>query len=162
MCKSITPEPTKRQLGLVIGGERFRELGYQGGLGSAWRVTRRVCDFLPFSPKTVFTQAAADFCLINKPETETLMRYTPTACPKCGTALASSPKGGRPSRWCCEGCKRSGEAEMARLQTQLRSFEEGRWVHLLNYDEVPARRQRVIAEMQARYDQLAGVPERTS
>ena len=49
---------------------------------------------------------------------------------------------------------------MTRLQTQLRSFEEGRYVHLLNYDEVPPRRQKVIAEMQARFDHLAGVPER--
>jgi hypothetical protein len=38
---------------------------------------------------------------------------------------------------------------MARLQSQLRAFEEGRWVHLLNYDEVPPRRQKVITEMQA-------------
>ena len=41
-----------------------------------------------------------------------------------------------------------------------KSFEEGRYVHLLNYDEVPPRRQKVIAEMQARYDHLAGVPKR--
>jgi hypothetical protein len=88
------------------------------------------------------------------------MRYTPIECPKCGTELASSPKGGRPTRWCCEGCKRSGEAEMARLQSQLRDFEGGRWVHLLNYDEVPPRRAKVLAEMQARYDHLAGVPQR--
>jgi predicted amidophosphoribosyltransferase len=87
------------------------------------------------------------------------MRYTPTECPKCGAPLAKSPGGGRPTRWCCEGCKRSGESEMSRLQSLLKGFEEGRYVHLLNYDEVPPRRQKVIAEMQARYDHLAGVPE---
>jgi hypothetical protein len=90
------------------------------------------------------------------------MRYTPSACPKCGAELPSSPKGGRPTRWCCDGCRKSGEAEMARLQSLLRKFEEGRYVHLLNYDDVPPRRQKVIAEMQARYDHLAGVPKRTS
>jgi hypothetical protein len=51
---------------------------------------------------------------------------------------------------------------MSRLQSLLRKFEEGRYVHLLNYDGVPPRRQKVIADMQARYDRLAGVPERTS
>jgi hypothetical protein len=51
---------------------------------------------------------------------------------------------------------------MARLQRLLVKFEEGQYVHLLSYDEVPPRRQKVIDEMQARYDQLAGVPERTS
>jgi hypothetical protein len=88
--------------------------------------------------------------------------YTPSECPKCGTAIAKSPSGGRPTRWCCEGCKRSGEAEMSRLQSLLRKFEQGRGVELLNREEVSPRRQRVIAEMQARYDHLAGVPERAS
>jgi hypothetical protein len=85
------------------------------------------------------------------------MRYTPSQCPKCGAELAKSPRGGRPTRWCCEGCKRSGEAEMARLQSLLRGFEEGRGVELLNRDEVSPRRVKVIAHMQARYDHLAGV-----
>jgi len=88
------------------------------------------------------------------------MRYTPSECPKCGAPLENSPKGGRPTRWCSEGCKRSGEAEMSRLQTHLRGFEEGRWVHLLNYDDVPPRREKVLAAMQARHDHLAGVPVR--
>lgn len=95
------------------------------------------------------------------------MRYTPSECPKCGGELAGSPKGGRPTRWCCEGCKRSGEAEMARLQAQLRSWEDGRRVDKLNgYDTSPfhsessGRREAIINEMQARYDHLAGVPER--
>jgi hypothetical protein len=87
------------------------------------------------------------------------MRYTPTECPKCGTELRKNPKGGRPTRWCSDGCLRAGEAEMARLQRLLVKFEEGQYVHLLSYDEVPPRRQKVIAEMQARYDHLAGVPE---
>jgi hypothetical protein len=49
---------------------------------------------------------------------------------------------------------------MGRLQFLLRKFEEGRGVELLNREEASSRRQRVIAEMQARYDHLAGVPER--
>jgi len=48
---------------------------------------------------------------------------------------------------------------MARLQSQLRAFEEGHWVHLLNHDDVSPRRQKVLTEMQARYDHLAGVPK---
>ena len=41
-------------------------------------------------------------------------KYLPTECPKCGADLPKrSPKGGRPSRWCSEGCQRSGEAEMS-------------------------------------------------
>jgi hypothetical protein len=85
-------------------------------------------------------------------------KFTPATCRKCSSQLAKSPGGGRPTRWCCEGCKRSGEAEMARLHALLRRFEEGRGVELLNRDEVSPRRVKVIADMQARYDHLAGVP----
>lgn len=85
------------------------------------------------------------------------MKYTPTACPKCGGALEDKPRGGRPTRWCCEGCKRSGETEMARLDSLLRTFTEGRYVDKLN-GWPTERRDAIIAEMQARYDHLAGVP----
>jgi hypothetical protein len=88
------------------------------------------------------------------------MKYRPKNCVKCGGDLQSpSPRGGRPSRFCCDGCKVSAEAEMRRLNTNLRAFEEGRSVQLLNQDEVSPRRQKVIAEMQARFDHLAGVPK---
>jgi hypothetical protein len=51
-------------------------------------------------------------------------KYLPTGCPKCGADLPKRlPKGGRPSRWCSEGCQRSGEAEMSRLQSLLRKLE---------------------------------------
>ncbi len=60
------------------------------------------------------------------------MPYTPTECPKCGNALVRNPKGGRPTRWCSEGCKRSGESEMARLDSLLRLFTEGKYVDLIN------------------------------
>jgi hypothetical protein len=87
------------------------------------------------------------------------MKYTPTECPKCGATLtAPGRRGGRPSRWCCDGCQRSGEAEMARLNFLLKKFEEGRGIELLNAGRVLPRRQQVITEMQARYDHLAGVP----
>jgi hypothetical protein len=48
---------------------------------------------------------------------------------------------------------------MRRLNVHLRAFETGRYVELLNRDEVSERRQKVIAEMQARFDHLAGVPK---
>ena len=114
-------------------------------------------------PKTLFAQAVPDFYLITNPTRNgKAMRYTPTECPKCGTELARSPKGGRPTRWCSDGCRNAGEAEMTRLQRLLVKFEEGQTRHLLNYAEANPRRQKVIDEMQARYDHLAGCPERTS
>jgi len=48
---------------------------------------------------------------------------------------------------------------MRRLNTHLRAFEEGRLVELLNRDEVSERHQKVIAELRARFDHLAGVPK---
>ena len=86
------------------------------------------------------------------------MRYTPSKCPKCGAKLVKNPKGGRPTRWCSEGCKRSGESEMARLESLLRLFTEGKYVEQLNGHSGP-RRDECITEMQARFDHLAGVPE---
>jgi hypothetical protein len=85
------------------------------------------------------------------------MKYTPSECPKCGSALVRSPKGGRPTRWCSEGCKRSGESEMSRLESLLRLFTEGKYVDVINgrFDEL---RDGAIADMQARFDHLAGVP----
>lgn len=82
------------------------------------------------------------------------MRYTPTECPKCGTALVKGP--GRPTRWCSEGCKRSGEAEMSRLDSLLRDFTNGRYVDHLNGRQT-GQRDAAIAEMQSRFDHLAGV-----
>jgi hypothetical protein len=87
------------------------------------------------------------------------MKYTPSDCPKCGSALVKSPKGGRPTRWCSEGCKRSGESEMARLESLLRVFSEGKYVEQLN-GRADQRRDEVLANMQKRYDKLAGVPVR--
>lgn len=84
------------------------------------------------------------------------MNYMPSRCPKCGSQLVRSPKGGRPTRWCSEGCKRSGEAEMERLNGLLRTFEMGRAVDRLN-GLGTATRDDVIAGLQARYDRLAGV-----
>ncbi|WP_170220014.1 hypothetical protein [Mycolicibacterium hodleri] len=46
---------------------------------------------------------------------------------------------------------------MDRLQSLLRVFDEGRGVDLLNGRDT-GNRDGVIAEMQARYDHLAGVP----
>jgi hypothetical protein len=85
------------------------------------------------------------------------MKYTPSECPKCGSALVRDPKGGRPTRWCSEGCKRSGEDEMSRLSSLLRLFTEGKYVDKINgrFDQL---RDDAIADLQARYDHLAGVP----
>jgi len=89
------------------------------------------------------------------------MKYLPAECPKCGTALPKrAPKGGRPTRWCSEGCQRSGEAEMARLQSNLRKFESEWWLNRMAgwSEERLARRSAVIGEMRARYDHQTGVP----
>jgi len=85
------------------------------------------------------------------------MQFTPTECPKCGSALVRSPKGGRPTRWCGEGCRRSGEDEMSRLSSLLRLFTEGKYVDMINgrHDQF---RDDAITDMQRRYDLLAGVP----
>ncbi len=48
-----------------------------------------------------------------------------------------------------------GEAEMARLQSLLKTFEEGKYVEQLN-ERLSGSREAVIAEMQARYDHLCG------
>jgi hypothetical protein len=68
----------------------------------------------------------------------------------------SKPKGGRPTRWCSEGCKRSGESEMARLESLLRLFSEGKYVDWINgrHDKL---RDEAIADMQTRFDHLTGV-----
>jgi hypothetical protein len=65
------------------------------------------------------------------------------------------PKGGRSTRWCSEGCKRSGEDEMSRLSSLLKTYEEGRaWDRLNGYRH--ETRDGIIADLQARYDHLAG------
>jgi hypothetical protein len=71
---------------------------------------------------------------------ENTIRYIPTECCKCGNPLQRNDKGGRPTRWCSEGCKRSGEAEIARLDSILRLFTEGRYVEYLNGRYRPAPR----------------------
>jgi hypothetical protein len=78
-------------------------------------------------------------------------------CPKCGTELARNPKGGRPTRWCCEGCKPAVRLR-SRLQSLLRVFEEDRYVDQLNgrHDDL---RDEIIADMQRRFDYLAGMPK---
>jgi hypothetical protein len=74
---------------------------------------------------------------------------------------SAGPRGGRPSRFCSDGCKLSVEAELRRLTVHLRGFEEGGYVDLLNYDEMKPQRRKVIEQLQARFDFLAGVPPRS-
>lgn len=89
------------------------------------------------------------------------MKYKPSECVKCGSSLASPGRsGGRPSRFCCEGCKVSAEAEMRRVNVLLRKLEEGLALDQLNPSLASARRPQVIADLQARFDHLAGVPPR--
>ncbi|CAN5628192.1 hypothetical protein BH09ACT8_BH09ACT8_61540 [soil metagenome] len=47
---------------------------------------------------------------------------------------------------------------MARLQTLLRKFSEGMYVNALSPSMPKSNHAKVIADMQARYDHLAGVP----
>ena len=85
------------------------------------------------------------------------MKFSPAECPKCGSPLVKNPNVGRPTCWCCEGCKRSGESEMARLESVLRLFTEGKYVDMINGrpSELPDE---ALADMQKRFDHLAGVP----
>jgi hypothetical protein len=45
---------------------------------------------------------------------------------------------------------------MARLQSLLKTFDEGKYVEKLN-ERLSSSREAVIAEMQARYDHLCGL-----
>jgi hypothetical protein len=94
------------------------------------------------------------------------VRYTPTECVKCGSTLARSPKGGRPTRFCCDGCRVSAEAEMRRLNVVLRRLEDQRANKPLQWwgaaEKLPAAVAAIdeaIAPLQKRYDHLAGVPQ---
>lgn len=87
------------------------------------------------------------------------MKYTPEECPKCGSGLVRSAAGGRPTRWCSEGCKRSGEDEMSRLSSLLRTLEGDRVLDRLNgYPGAVSATNDIMAQLQSRYDHLAGVP----
>jgi hypothetical protein len=89
------------------------------------------------------------------------MKYAPSECPKRGSGLVRSAAGGRPTRWCSEGCKRSGEGEMSRLSSLLRTLEGDRVLDRLNgYHRPVCVTGDIMAELQSRYDHLARVPER--
>lgn len=47
---------------------------------------------------------------------------------------------------------------MSRINSLLRKFEEGRGVDMLQDGRTSPRREKVISELQARFDHLAGVP----
>jgi hypothetical protein len=92
----------------------------------------------------------------------------PTNCVKCDTELqAPSARGGRPSRFCSEGCKVSAEAEMRRLNVVLRRLEDARaneplrgWGYSdpTKVQAAVAKFDEAIAPLQKRFDYLAGVP----
>ena len=95
----------------------------------------------------------------------------PTNCVKCGVELqAPGARGGRPSRFCSEGCKFSAEAEMRRLNVVLRRLEDKRANEPLGgwardpekVQAAVAKFDEAIAPLQKRFDHLAGVPERMS
>ncbi|SKY52346.1 Uncharacterised protein [Mycobacteroides abscessus subsp. massiliense] len=77
-------------------------------------------------------------------------------CVKCSHELDRG-RPGRPSRFCSDGCKASTEAEMRRVNVHLRKAEERRNLALL-HNMPTANHDRVIADLQTRYDHLAGVP----
>ena len=89
------------------------------------------------------------------------MKFQICECVKCGTALEGpGGRGGRPSRFCSAGCKTSAEAELRRLNVHLRKLEADRVFFRLNGPRSSSpERDAVIAELQARFDHLAGVPE---
>lgn len=92
------------------------------------------------------------------------MKLQVTHCVKCGTELERGGRG-RPSRFCSEGCKTSVEAEMRRINTNLRDLEHSRSLRNIHMpgatkerlEQERARYDASIAELQARYDHLAGV-----
>jgi hypothetical protein len=95
----------------------------------------------------------------------------PTNCVKCDAELQPpDSRGGRPSRFCSEGCKVSAEAEMRRLNVVLRRLEDARANEPVRWgysdtervQAAVARYDEAIAPLQKRFDHLAGVPERTS
>ena len=88
------------------------------------------------------------------------MRNEVTHCVKCGFELHRGDRG-RPSRFCSEGCRTSTEAEMRRLSSNLKALELRRAGLIYGPHAEEARRSLdgLIAEMQARYDHLAGVPQ---
>jgi hypothetical protein len=86
-------------------------------------------------------------------------------CPYCGREIPPpGVRGGRPRRWCSAGCQRAGEAQMRRINLVLKRLElDKAWQqrhsrHTATIELIDAQ----IAEQQARYDRLAGVPERES
>jgi hypothetical protein len=81
-------------------------------------------------------------------------------CVYCDVPLdGRRTQGGRPSRFCGEGCKIAAEAEMRRLTFLLRRFEEGAGIERLRpCGEVRPERRRLINDYRARFDHLAGVP----
>lgn len=89
------------------------------------------------------------------------MKFHPTECVKCGAKLDHGGRG-RPSRFCSEGCKASVEAEMRRLNASLKAMELRRAGLIYGPKAEEARRacDGPIADLQARYDHLAGVPNR--
>jgi hypothetical protein len=83
------------------------------------------------------------------------MKFQPTQCVKCGSELERGR--GRPSRFCCDGCKASAEAEMRRINTVLRKYEDQlAWREVIG--KPPGGVAKVIGDMQKRFDHLAGVP----
>lgn len=85
------------------------------------------------------------------------MQFQVTHCVKCGSELQGGGRG-RPSRFCSAGCRLSAEAEMRRLTVNLRNLE-----HRLANEVYGGATHRAplaasVAELQARYDHLAGVP----
>jgi hypothetical protein len=83
------------------------------------------------------------------------MKYTPSDRPKCRSLLDKGP--GRPTRWCSEGCKRSGEDELSRLSSPLKALESER-VDIRQRGGMPERTTEIIDDLQHRFDHLAGVP----
>jgi hypothetical protein len=102
-----------------------------------------------------------------------MKNHRPTNCVRCDAELQPpGSRGGRPSRFCSEGCKVSVEAEMRRLHVILRRLENDRanaplQSRYIDPEKEQARvRARVaefdkaIAPLQRRFDHLSGVPKR--
>lgn len=87
------------------------------------------------------------------------MQFQITHCVKCGAELQRGGRG-RPSRFCSDGCKSSAEAEMRRINVNLRKLEERRANEVYGSPDHRARLDGSISELQRRFDHLSGVPNR--
>lgn len=75
-----------------------------------------------------------------------MTKKTTNECIKCGTALDTTPRPGRPARYCGKACRRAAEFELRRLTAAIETLEDrARWGRI-NGDN-PRSQQRFAVEI---------------